>query len=124
MDRALDGASVALRNSRGGVPKIVILLTTGQQSTEVGARPLDEAVRPMQDVGATVYVVAIGNDVKNEEVESVVERPDDDVFPVVSLDDLLAQSASISNAIAENLGEQCVIYKFGHFPGKKRITKK
>lgn len=103
MDRALEGAALVLKEARQNVPKIVILLTTGKQSQEADAKSLDQAVGPLRALGATTYVVAIGQEPDKKELAPVVD--DEDVFLVQSLDGLLAQSPLISNAISKNIGK-------------------
>lgn len=64
IDLALRKAHVTFRKSRGGrsgVPKILILLTDGQQSMVRGEAPrLDENVLPLRKQGVKVFAIGIG----------------------------------------------------------------
>ena len=77
IDRALDAAKSALFNSRLDAPKIVVLLTAGRHTPAADAKTLDEAAKPLRDLGAKTYVIAIGRAPSKQELRPIVERPGD-----------------------------------------------
>ena len=60
-DIALKEATNVLAEKRRGVPHVVVLITTGQQSSSVDGIPLDDALKPLENLGALAFVVAIGH---------------------------------------------------------------
>lgn len=62
MDIALKEATYLLDDKRRGVPHVVVLVTTGEQSSSVGGIPLDDALEPLENLGVHTFVVAIGHD--------------------------------------------------------------
>jgi hypothetical protein len=77
LDRVLDAAKNALSSSRLDVPKIVVLLTAGRHTPAADAKRLDEAAKPLRDLGARTYVVAIGRTPNKQELRPIVQRPED-----------------------------------------------
>ena len=62
MDIALKEATNLLADKRRGVPHVVVLVTTGEQSSSEGDIPLDDALEPLENLGVHTFVVAIGHD--------------------------------------------------------------
>ena len=62
MDIALKEATDLLVDKRRGVPHVVVLVTTGEQSSSVDGIPLDDALAPLENRGVHTFVVAIGHD--------------------------------------------------------------
>lgn len=62
MDVALKEATNLLADKRRGVPHVVVLVTTGEQSSGVDGVPLDDALEPLENLGVHTFVVAIGHD--------------------------------------------------------------
>ena len=62
MDIALKEATNLLADKRRGVPHVVVLVTTGEQSSSEGDIPLDDALEPLENLGVQTFVVAIGHD--------------------------------------------------------------
>lgn len=62
MDIALKEATDLLADKRRGVPHVVVLVTTGEQSSSVDGIPLDEALEPLENLRVHTFVVAIGHD--------------------------------------------------------------
>ena len=79
IDRALDTAAALLLRSRSTLPKAVVLITAGDQSTAPGTIPIGEASRPLRQLGAWVYVTAIGR-MDARELQKVTIRPTDMFF--------------------------------------------
>ena len=70
MDKALEHAADILKSSVGN-RKVVILLTAGRQSA---GKPVGDAVQQLRNVGAQIYVVAIGRDPNSGELARIVQR--------------------------------------------------
>lgn len=75
IDRVLDAAKNALSSARLDAPKIVVLLTAGRHTPAADAKTLDAAAKPLRDLGARTYVVAIGRGPSKQELQPIVERP-------------------------------------------------
>ena len=78
------------------VLKIAILLTGGRQTPDGGS--LQEAVRPINNLNVTSYVVPVGT-----QTDVPVARSDD-VMPVTSFDDLPKNAQRIARSIATPRG--------------------
>ena len=78
------------------VLKIAILLTGGRQTPDGGS--LQEAVRPINNLNVTSYVVPVGT-----QTDVPVARSDD-VMPVISFDDLPKNAQRIARSIATSRG--------------------
>ena len=100
IDRALDSAARALADSQPNVRKVVILITSGKQTQEHGARSLLDATKPLKAVNAERFVVSIGREPDIDELKEVVERSED-VLPVPSFDGLKLQTSAIAGHIAK-----------------------
>lgn len=104
IDEGLKMATVGLFGSitkaRANLPKVLILLTDGRQSTDHRATPLNEAVLPLLQLGVKVLAVGVGNDVSRDELKLIVES-DKDIFTVDDFDDLLAKSHQIARTACE-----------------------
>ena len=62
MDRAIDSARNVFAKARPAVPKVVILLTTGNQPAGIQARVLDTSFQRLYDLGARLYAVTISSE--------------------------------------------------------------
>ena len=76
--------------------KIAILLTGGRQTPDGGS--LQEAIRPINSLNVTSYVVPVGT-----QTDVPVARSDD-VMPVTSFDDLPKNAQRIARSIATSRG--------------------
>lgn len=100
IDRALGDAADVIRNSRPNVPKVVILLTAGRHTTDPGAKSLDEAAKPLRDLGAKTYVIAIGDSVNKPQLRPIIQRPED-IIPVDGFTKLRPLGPSIGREVAK-----------------------
>ena len=100
MDNALGHAARILSSTRGGSKKIVVLLTTGK--SQPSARSFGLAVKPLVDIGAQIYIVAVGTKTDNQDLVSAVERPYD-LFPVKMSKELLFESSKIARQIRDRI---------------------
>ena len=96
IDRALKLASEDLLSTRGGARsgahKVVVVITDGHQTNSHDAVLLKEAADQLLSTGARVYVVGvgIGDEVKENELQNIVERKRD-ILITKSFDDLPMQ---------------------------------
>ena len=97
---AAAGLFGAIKQARANLPKILIVLTDGKQSSDSRATPLEEAVSPLLQLGVKVLAVGVGSDVSHDELRLIVER-DEDIFTVDNFDELLAKSHGIARFACE-----------------------
>lgn len=100
MDLALEAAVTVMNRARENVPKIVVLLTAGRQSLASSPDVLSTSVKPLRDLGVHTFVVSIGSEPDNQQLDSVVENQLD-IFDVPSFKALLPQMIPISKTVAE-----------------------
>lgn len=103
MDLGLREGAAVMTEARPGVPRIVVLLTTGRQG--LSRDSLDESVKPLKDLGVKVFVVAIGSRPDDQELLPVVDQPDD-LLGVSSFNDLASQTRPIAKHIVNNTGKR------------------
>ena len=104
MDRALRLASSAIFDpktaNRRNVPKILILLSGGKQTTARDAVSLEDASHHLHKAGVRILSIGMGNNVDFQEFRPISQR-EEDIFLAPSFDDLLRLSGSISKIICE-----------------------
>lgn len=103
MDLGLREGGDAMKDARPDVPKVVVLLTAGRQS--LSSNLLPQSVKPLQDLGANIYVVAIGSQPDDQELRPVVKEPGD-VLKVSTFDDLTPQTRPIAKHIVNETGKK------------------
>ena len=99
MDKAFQAAAQVLRNSRSSIPKMVVLLTTGQQPPN--APSLAESAVPLHSIGAMFYVVSIANDLDRKYFEVLVEDSTKHVSEVSWFDSLNEVLPQLTRGIEE-----------------------
>ena len=104
VDRALDTAAVLLLDSRSTMPKAVILLMAGKQSSEVDSIPMKNAARPLHQLGAWVYIMAIGQ-TDASELQKTTIRPTD-IFFARSFSGLYGYIAPVARYVANTSGKK------------------
>lgn len=87
--------------ARASVPKIAILVTAGKPSE--GAS-LEATLRPLRDSDVRTYVVYIGSDMKYEDVQVAVEKPQD-AFQVQEYENLRHQVDRIARHVNFDSGK-------------------
>ena len=90
IDKALEHAATLLRKQNG--KKIVILLAAGRQAP--GGKPLGEAVKPLKSMKAKTFVVAIGDEANQKELQQIVEQSQS--LYTVPPEDLIKRSRTIA----------------------------
>lgn len=104
IDRALEAAATLLSQARPKVPKIVVLVTAGQQTTSIDTMPLGEAARPLKNMGAKTVVVTVGRKADFKNLLSVVNSIND-LFGVKLFDDLPYEVQPVVNHVVKHFGE-------------------
>lgn len=84
------------------------MFVEGQQYVTNGAALLREAVRPLQALGVTVYLVAIGNKINRQELTSMVQNSEH-IVHVPDFTQLLQRVGEISNLIGETFALSSVM---------------
>lgn len=100
--KALTLAGQTIQASPITAPKFVVVFVEGQQYVRNGATLLRNAVRPLQALGVTVYLVAIGNRINRQELTSMVQNSEH-IVHVPDFTQLLQQVGEISNLIGESV---------------------
>lgn len=104
IDRALEAADTLLSQARSKVPKIVVLVTAGRQTSSVGATPLGVAARPLKDIGAKTIVVTVGSEADHRELRPVVNSMSD-IFGVPLFEDLRYEVQPVIEYTVKHFGE-------------------
>jgi hypothetical protein len=104
MDKALDTASLVLTGARPRVPKIAFLLTAGSQAPGTPDKHLDTAAKLLRNMDTRMYVISIGNQVRDREIDAIPENPKD-IIKVLSDRDLPSHVVSVFNMIVKDYGE-------------------
>lgn len=102
IDKVLNYASQLIANTRELFPKIVVLLTAGRRGSE---QPLELLVKPLQEHGATMYVVAIGDRPDVNELLPIV-RDERFVIKIPSFDDLPGRALQVAQTLGNQSGER------------------
>ena len=105
MDLGLQEGTAALKNARPGVPKVVVLLTAGRQSLSRDSLP--QSVKPLKDLGANIFVVAIGSQPDDQELRPIVKEPED-VLKVSTFEDLASQMRPVARHIVNKTGKSLI----------------
>lgn len=104
VDSALDTSAALLLEARSVMPKAIFLLIAGRQSSDVDSIPIKDAARPLHQLGAWVYVMAIGQtDVS--ELQKATIRPTD-LFFVRSFSGLYGFIAPVAGYVANTSGKE------------------
>ena len=107
MDRAVDAALTVLGNARPATPKVVILLTTGNQAAGIEPRVLETAFQRLYGLGARLYALTI----KTPPVPLPLRSTDgSDWFPVTSYLDLPIQVLPLARHIALDTGLSFLVF--------------
>ena len=102
MDLGLQEGAVAMQDARPGAPKVVVLLTAGRQS--ISSNLLPRPVKLLKDIGANIFVVAIGSQPDDQELRPVGKEPQD-LLKVSTFDDLTPQMRPIARHIVNRTGK-------------------
>ena len=64
-------------SGRVGAARSLVIITAGKST---GSQPLQETIKPLQKKGVRVYVVSVGDNVDDDEIDSIVPT-EHNVFP-------------------------------------------
>lgn len=125
IDRALEAAATLHSQSpeRSKVPKIVVLITAGEQTTSVGATPLGVAAQPLKDIGAKTIVITVGSEADPRNLLPVVDSKDD-MFGVPLFNDLRYEVQPVVKYTVKHFGKYWYNYfllGLGHLYAMGRI---
>lgn len=99
IDRAVRSAAELMKRARPDTSKIVVLLTNGRQPQ--GAEEMREATRPLRELGAKTFVVAVGSQPNFLDLSGAVDKPDD-LMKFVDFDAVLPKGPDISRHISSS----------------------
>ena len=103
VDRALDTAAALMLGARPTMPKAVVLITAGEQSREANAMSITNSARPLRDLGAWLYVIAVGR-TDQSELQKAIIRSTDIIFPM-SFSSLYEYISPVAKYIANTSGK-------------------
>ncbi|KAJ7380123.1 hypothetical protein OS493_010834 [Desmophyllum pertusum] len=99
LDRVLSLAAETLFTDREGarkdIPKVMVVITDGDNTDAPDAVSLDTAVAPLKRAGVRVFVVSVGSEKGRQELYLLTQQPKD-LYPVRTYDDLALQLRRIS----------------------------
>lgn len=100
LKKALTLAGQTLQKSSQALPNFVVVFVEGQQYLSSSLVLLRNAVKPLQALGVTVFVVGIGNRLNSQELVSMVQNSEH-IVRVTGFADLLRQVESIAQLIGK-----------------------
>lgn len=104
VDKALVDASDVLRDANPAIPRIVVLLTASDRGDDPHKESIKAAAERIHDLGARVYVLAVGRLPNVEILGHVADHPQD-VFKFPTFKDLRLNSDSKAETIYTRVGE-------------------
>ncbi len=109
IDKALQtafGELFSFKNGmRSGVPKVLLLLTDGEQTQDSDSIPPFEAVKPFHEAGIKVLVIGVGTKINRDELSKLV-KSNEDLFFARNFDELKSSSfvKNITSASCKKFG--------------------
>lgn len=107
IDKALHLAATSLFTPRGGarpdVSKVIIILTDGKQTVTSDSKPLDEAVRPLQEKNVTIFAVGVGRAIDIAELLLLVGDHPDNLFRAQNFDELAKDSLRVASQTCKRI---------------------
>lgn len=100
IDRSLDKTSQIMADARPTVTKIVVLLTSGKQTSALGSKTPGGAAIPLLKDGVYSYVVAISQKPDISELRPVVQEPSH-IFRMALFDDLRTRWTTVGEIIVD-----------------------
>ena len=101
MDRALEQSYLQLSRSGRNGRKMVVLLTAGRDDPASDALPIGEAVKPLRNIGAQTFIIAIGEDHDIRGLEAAADKRED-VIQIQLPYRIPLQSQPVARHIKEN----------------------
>lgn len=103
LDEALVDAYDIMQDSNPTIARIVVLFSAVRQGSDPYKEAIDAAAEKLHDLGARVYVIAVGRDPDVDSLGEVADHPQD-VFNVETFRDLEPNGESIAEKIFERIG--------------------
>ena len=107
IDKALHLAANSLFTTRGGarpdVSKVMVILTDGKQTVTSDSTPLDEAVRPLQEMNVTIFAVGVGKAIDLAELLLLVGGKEDNLFRAQNFNELAKDSLNVAAQTCKQL---------------------
>ena len=104
LDKALVDARDVLRDANPSIPRIVVLLAAAGKGEDPHKESIKAAAERIHDLGARVYVLAIGREPNVEILQHVADHPQD-VFKIPTFKDLRLSSDSITETVYTRVGK-------------------
>lgn len=105
IEEALRQTRSLLTSARPTVPYVVFLITYGQQAGELGSKRLQEMTQSLRDIGAVLYIIGVGVDDNDPQLQQVVESPSQ-FFEIPSSGDFKSYVPSIAYYVVSRTGKQ------------------
>ena len=77
IQEALQQTQRMLTSARPDVPRVVFLITYGQQARELGSQRLREMAKSVRDMRAVLYIIGVGVDDNDPQLLPIVEKRSD-----------------------------------------------
>lgn len=100
MARGIEKASSIIASARRDVPKIVVLFTSGPETSDI--RELQEATRRLNDLGSMLFIIAIENQ-QFEQLQRILPRTTD-IQHFKMFDDLTTGIVPTARRIRQSTG--------------------
>ena len=104
IQEALQQTQTLLTSARLDVPRVVFLITYGQQSRELGSQRLREMAKSFRDMGAVLYIIGVGVDDTDPQLQPIVERQGD-FFEIPSSSDLNSYVQPVAYYVVSRTGK-------------------
>lgn len=110
IQEALQRTQRLLTSARPNVPYVVFLMTYGQQARELGSHRLREMAQSVRDMRAVLYIIGVGVDDNDPQLQPVVERRGD-FFEIPSSGDLNSYVQPIAYYVVSRTGKSITILR-------------
>ena len=110
IQEALQRTQSLLTSARPDVPRVVFLITYGQQARELGSQRLREIAKSVKDMRAVLYIIGVGVDENDPQLQQVVERRSD-FFEIPSSGDLNSYVQPIAYYAVSRTGKPITIMR-------------
>lgn len=110
IQEALQQTQRMLTNARPDVPRVVVLVTYGQQVRELGSQRLREMAKSVRDTSAVLYITGVGVDDNDPQLQPIVERRSD-LFEIPTSGDLNSYVQPIAYYVMSRTGKPIQIMR-------------
>ena len=112
IQEALQETQRLLTSARPDVSRVVFLITYGQQSPELGSQRLRELAKSVRDMRAVLYIIGVGFDDTDSQLQPVVERQGD-FFEIPSSGNLNSYVQPVAYYVVSRTGKPTTIMRLG-----------